>query len=423
MTSPDLIDMATLGAYTAEVLRFSMQGTRTIRRLPELGAADLDRHVKRVLRLVSASGKDRLVLLGLGTGVLAKRLATALPEQVRMVCCERSADRARDTGTDLESSRAVVLADTSTWAHACLPALCGFGPGSFLAVVNPELPKGRERDEHQELQRLLVKLQPADPAPPCPKGLENLTCAAILSPEEPDLSGFLSQLPADIRELCLVWDGAEIPDATRGLPFPLRQAAHPLGNDFAAQRNRLLELCSGDWVLSLDADERLPAGFWDRLPFLLARLDEAGAQGVLLPRLTLFPDQGHFRAGYGLWPDVQLRLFRRVPGLHYQRPVHERLTGLDGTLALLPDQPILHLTHLLKRPEAIREKLARFDAASQGSVSHTLNQEFPNLPVGPPYMGRPDPDRDGGPPMLLIPASGRAGNGAARMLAGNSEAV
>ena len=404
--------LASLAAHTAEVLRFTMQGRTPAAPLPPLSTADLDRHAQRILRLVSASGKDRLALMGLGSGLLARRLAQSLPPAALLTCCELSPERVRAAdpavlgpGRNFGSGQAALLADTSSWAHACLLALCGFGPGRCLTVVNPELSKA-ERDGHQDLQRLLARLEMTDLSPrPGAHGLENLSCAAILSPEEPDLDGFLGQFPNHIRELCLVWDADEAPE--RAVPFALRQTAHALERDFAAQRNRMLALCSGRWVLCLDADERLPDGFWDRLPGLLARLDERpGLDGVFLPRLTLFPDQDHFRAGYGLWPDLQLRLFRNRPGLRYERPVHERLTGLDGDTALLPDQPILHLTHLLKRPEAIREKLDLFDAAAKGRVSHTLNPDFPSLPAAPPYLN----GQNASPPMLVIPARPRARN-------------
>src|SRR2546423_7584770 len=37
---------------------------------------------------------------------------------------------------------------------------------------------------------------------------------------------------------------------------------HPLNNDFAQQRNFGLDKAKGDWVLFVDADERVPSALW-----------------------------------------------------------------------------------------------------------------------------------------------------------------
>lgn len=100
---------------------------------------------------------------------------------------------------------------------------------------------------------------------------------------------------------------------------------------FAAQKNFALEQARGDWVLALDADEEVS----DELRAEIAvTIDTADAcDGYALPRRNLFLGQW-IRHG-GLYPDWQLRLFRRGRGRFVHRDVHEsvHLEGRVGRLA------------------------------------------------------------------------------------------
>ena len=94
---------------------------------------------------------------------------------------------------------------------------------------------------------------------------------------------------------------------------------HKMGDSFAGQRNLALRECKGDWVLALDADEFLSPN----APLLLPKLmDDRSAIAFCFPRAALFPDKDH----YFNQPDkdLQLRLFRNLPGIEYIHKVHER---------------------------------------------------------------------------------------------------
>jgi glycosyltransferase involved in cell wall biosynthesis len=105
---------------------------------------------------------------------------------------------------------------------------------------------------------------------------------------------------------------------------------------FAAQKNFALEQTTGDWVLSLDADEHVT-------PELSARIAEVvrqggSADGYALPRKNIF--WGIWVRHGGLYPDFQLRLFRRGVGRFVADAVHEsvRVPGRVERLA----EPLLH---------------------------------------------------------------------------------
>jgi glycosyltransferase involved in cell wall biosynthesis len=105
---------------------------------------------------------------------------------------------------------------------------------------------------------------------------------------------------------------------------------------FAAQKNFALEQATGEWVLSLDADERVTPELQERIR-RIARGD-GPADGYSLPRRNLF--WGAWVRHGGLYPDYQLRLFRRGAGRFVDSAVHESVVikGRVETVA----EPLLH---------------------------------------------------------------------------------
>lgn len=107
---------------------------------------------------------------------------------------------------------------------------------------------------------------------------------------------------------------------------------------FPAQRNRALEVCVGEWVLFLDADERVSVALRGEIQQVIRQ--RTGVIGYWIPRLNEFFDQT-LRGG-GWYPDHQLRLFRRQQA-HFaeSRLVHE-VAQLDGPIGSLEG----HIYHL-----------------------------------------------------------------------------
>ena len=97
---------------------------------------------------------------------------------------------------------------------------------------------------------------------------------------------------------------------------------------FAAQKNSAIDHATGDWVLSLDADEELSSEAQTFLQQFLARSASDQPGGVLLSRRNYFLGQW-IRHG-GFYPDKKLRLFRRGSGSFENRLVHEDVTLSPG---------------------------------------------------------------------------------------------
>jgi glycosyltransferase involved in cell wall biosynthesis len=133
-------------------------------------------------------------------------------------------------------------------------------------------------------------------------------------------------------------------------------------NGFGPQKNYALSLAQGDWVLSIDADERVTP---ELAAAIRAAMDGA-ADGYEIPRRSSFC--GRMMRHSGWFPDRVLRLFRRGKARFTDDAVHERVV-CEGTVARLTE-PILHYP-VTRLEDAIRridqystlgaEKLAQSD--------------------------------------------------------------
>jgi glycosyltransferase involved in cell wall biosynthesis len=118
---------------------------------------------------------------------------------------------------------------------------------------------------------------------------------------------------------------------------------------FGHQKNRALELATTDWVLSLDADERVDATLAAEIRHRLADPD---ADAYECARRSSFC--GAWVNHSGWWPGHVTRLFRRGRARFTTDFVHERVVlDPDARLARLA-APLLHhpfrdLSHVLRK--------------------------------------------------------------------------
>jgi glycosyltransferase involved in cell wall biosynthesis len=105
---------------------------------------------------------------------------------------------------------------------------------------------------------------------------------------------------------------------------------------FAAQKNFGIERAKGEWVLSLDADEQVDPSLREEIAAVLA--NPGSHAGFRIARRNIM--WGRFIRHGRLYPDWQLRLFRRGRGRFVERAVHESVT-VDGPVGRLTT-PLLH---------------------------------------------------------------------------------
>ncbi len=136
---------------------------------------------------------------------------------------------------------------------------------------------------------------------------------------------------------------------------------------FVASKNRGLGLARHDWVLLLDADERVTPDLRAEIERTLADGPRGGAVGYTMPRLSWFLGRP---IRHGAWyPDRVLRLVRRSAGARLEGGrVHERCRvdgPVDGLASPLLHHPYRDLAHALSK-SFIYAKLKADDRRESG---------------------------------------------------------
>ncbi|GAB6137357.1 glycosyltransferase family 2 protein [Halanaerobaculum tunisiense] len=108
-------------------------------------------------------------------------------------------------------------------------------------------------------------------------------------------------------------------------------------DDFASQRNFGLDQLESDWVLVVDADERVTSELQQEV---LDKLSNPQAKGYKIPRKNYF--LGDWIKYCGWYPDHTLRLFK-VADNRYSGLVHEGLQ-IEGRVEKL-ESPLIHYTY------------------------------------------------------------------------------
>ena len=125
-------------------------------------------------------------------------------------------------------------------------------------------------------------------------------------------------------------------DIVRELATKVHQPADWPGH--GPQKNRALDLATGDWVFSLDSDEWITPEVRAGIEAAIAAPGDKAA--FMLPRRSSFC--GRFMHHSGWWPDYVRRLFRRGTARFSDDRGHDRLI-VNGAVGRL-SSPIHHET-------------------------------------------------------------------------------
>jgi glycosyltransferase involved in cell wall biosynthesis len=128
---------------------------------------------------------------------------------------------------------------------------------------------------------------------------------------------------------------------------------------YAAQKNSALDKATGDWILSLDADEEVDTELlhellgdrkpvsdsattghqWCLSPRGGGARPQKAADGFFIARKNYF--MGRWIKHGGFWPDPKLRLFRRAGGRFEDRAVHED-AHIEGRTQVIAHGALIH---------------------------------------------------------------------------------
>lgn len=161
---------------------------------------------------------------------------------------------------------------------------------------------------------------------------------------------------------CIIIDQAS-EDDTANIARLLGASVHVVNDwpGFGPQKNRALALATGDWILSIDADERVTPELCQEIQLILNAPNSRDS--YLIPRLSSYCGQFILHSGWS--PDYVLRLFRRDLGRFSDDLVHEKVlcNGSKGKLT----SPLIHLS--FPNFESVLDKVNRYSTAGALSMS------------------------------------------------------
>src|SRR5690606_27797859 len=152
-----------------------------------------------------------------------------------------------------------------------------------------------------------------------------LTAALITFNEEKKIGDALRSV-AWADEIVVVDSGstdrtAEIAEAAGA------RVLHRKWTGFSDQKQFATDSAANDWVLSIDADERVSEPLRDEIKELLNAASREST-GYTIPRLSFYMGKPIRHSGW--YPDRQLRLFDRRKGKWNGRVIHESFELTDG---------------------------------------------------------------------------------------------
>lgn len=131
---------------------------------------------------------------------------------------------------------------------------------------------------------------------------------------------------------------------------------------FGAQKNLCQSRASHEWILNIDADERIAPGLDEEIREVLR---EGKAVGYYVPRKNYFGDKWIRRCGW--YPDYNLRLYKKETGRFSERAVHEAVE-VSGPTARLTN-PLIHKTY-----KDVRDYLTRMERYSSLAVDEMIKE-------------------------------------------------
>ena len=214
-----------------------------------------------------------------------------------------------------------------------------------------------------------------------------ISVAMIVKDEARHLAECLDVISQIADEICIVDTGSTDETIAIAREYNARTSVFIWCDDFSAARNESLRQCEGDWVLVIDADERIAPEDVAKVRALVE-----GATNVCYRFATrnytntetvgefqpCAPDDPWARGFAGWYPSVKVRLFPNRVGARFEGRVHELVhqsLERQGIEPLLCDVPIHHYP-FLRTPEQILEKQERY--LQLGHEKLAANPDDPN---------------------------------------------
>jgi tetratricopeptide (TPR) repeat protein len=149
--------------------------------------------------------------------------------------------------------------------------------------------------------------------------MNGISLNMIVLNEEKFLPGCLDSIKDLVDEIIIADTGSTDNTIQIAKKFGAIVFSYKWKNDFADARNFVLQKSNYDWILYLDADERIYPEFHSIIKTYIGRSD---IDAVLLKLRSLICTDTHEQVQIAPYP----RLFRRMEGIKFEGRIHEQIT-------------------------------------------------------------------------------------------------
>ncbi len=180
-----------------------------------------------------------------------------------------------------------------------------------------------------------------------------LTLSMIVKNEEKYLEGCLKSVQGIVDEILVVDTGSTDKTIEIAAKYNAKIFHYDWVNNFSDARNFALKKSSGDWILYLDADERLNEGSREKIRELLSKAKSKTAYSCIVNSID--------EAGNRPSKMNYVRLFPKKPGIKFEGAAHEQIIISllkNGFEIIKTDIEIIHLGYNISKEE-IKKKAER----------------------------------------------------------------
>ena len=170
---------------------------------------------------------------------------------------------------------------------------------------------------------------------------------------------YLLKHKSEEDEIVVLWDNKGSGEVLEYLTSnKILTVSDTFKNDFADWKNKLNELCKGDFIFQLDADEYPHQFLMENIKEIVEAND---AEAYWIPRVNTVEGitEEHLRKwswkvnekGWIQWPDVQMRLYKNSSDIEWKGKVHEKIEGYKeyGTLPSEEEFALYHPKTIAKQ--------------------------------------------------------------------------
>ncbi len=181
-----------------------------------------------------------------------------------------------------------------------------------------------------------------------------LSLSMIVKNEERFLPGCLESVKALVDEMVIADTGSTDGTKEIAISFGAKVIDYPWRNDFSAARNESLRHATGDWILYLDADERIDASYHALIRKIISSRKADAYLLNLKSKIGTREDAQYHLVAYP-------RLFRKMKDVFFTGQVHEQVTPslLKASARIIPSDVIIDHLGYAQDDDVILEKARR----------------------------------------------------------------